>query len=107
MIITQSTPFTSEQIEQQNDEIKLLIGSLSNDLFRVATLTQRGSQTGAQRFLLEAKRWAQPLKDKDIPSYIVNIATDITNRDEKDISIESAERYLMYGILLQNYALHA
>lgn len=85
----------------------MLIGSLSNDLFRVASLVQRGSQTGAQRFLLEAKRWAEPLKDKDIPFYIIDIANDITIRDEKDISIELAERYLMYGILLQNYALHA
>lgn len=32
---------------------KLLVGSLSNDLFRVATLAQRG----ARRFLMEAKRW--------------------------------------------------
>jgi len=89
------------------NDTKMLIGSLSNDLFRVATLTQRGSLKGAQRFLLEAKRWAEPLKDKNIPPYIAKIACEIFERDEKDISIESAERYLMYGILLQNYTLHS
>lgn len=31
-------------------ETQLLIGSLSNDLLRVATMIQRGSHTGALRF---------------------------------------------------------
>lgn len=84
----------------------MLIGSLSNDLFRVASLSQRGSTQAAQRFLLEAKRWAKPLKEHKIAPYIAKIASDITERNENDISIESAEKYLMYGILLQNYSLH-
>lgn len=65
MIITKSEPFTKEEIEKlkEKNETKLLVGSLSNDLFRVATLAQRGS-------------------------------------------LEAAERYLMYGVLLQNYTLH-
>ena len=80
-----------------------LIGSLSNDLFRVATLSQRGSIRAAQRFLLEAKRWARVLKDREVAPYIMHIADDVSSRDAKDTSLESAERYLMYGILLQNY----
>lgn len=88
------------------NDTKTLVGSLSNDLFRVATLTQRGSLIGAQRFLLEAKRWATQMKDVNLPPYIAKIAHDIFHRNEKDVSIESAERYLMYGVLLQNYTLH-
>lgn len=39
----------------------LLAGSPSNDLFRVVSLQQRGSEKAAQRFLAESKRWAEPL----------------------------------------------
>lgn len=85
----------------------MLIGSLSNDLFRVASLSQRGSSQAAQKFLIEAKRWALPLKNHTTPKYISNIVRDISSRTDSDISLASAEKYLMYGILLQNYTLHA
>lgn len=84
----------------------MLAGSLSNDLFRVASLVQRGSTQAASRFLKEAKRWSQPLQSGAVSPYIQNIAQDILNRDLSDISLESAEKYLMYGVLLQNFTLH-
>ena len=84
----------------------LLVGSLSNDLFRTASLSQRGSTKAAARFLKEAQRWANELKNHDVAEYIVKIAADVSNRVDDDISLSSAERYLMYGVLLQNYALH-
>lgn len=87
-------------------EVQMNVGSLSNDLFRVAKLAYRGSDKAAQRFLQEAKRWSAPLQQSDAKKYITDIARDISLRDDNDISIESAERYLMYGVLLQNYALH-
>lgn len=87
-------------------DTRLLVGSLSNDLFRVATLTQRGSLEVAARFLGEAQRWAEPLSKQPVDAYIVEIARDVTKRKEDALSIELAERYLMYGVLLQNYALH-
>lgn len=87
-------------------DTKLLAGSLSNDLFRVANLYQRGSTQAAKRFLKEAKRWSLQLKDSNCEAYIINIAEDISNRDKDDISEKTAELYLMYGILLQNYCLH-
>lgn len=93
-------------MNENNSDILMLIGSLSNDLFRVASLSQRGSKQAAERFLLEAKRWAEPLVDKKIAPYIVGIAQDISKRNTHDIELESAERYLMYGVLLQNYSLH-
>ncbi|MBU0978483.1 MAG: hypothetical protein ABIJ03_00660 [Patescibacteria group bacterium] len=86
-------------------DTQLLVGSLSSDLFRVASLTQRGSTKAASRFLLEAKRWSEPLQKLNIAPYILNIAQDISSRDVADISMETAEKYLMYGVLLQNYAL--
>ncbi|KUK79857.1 MAG: hypothetical protein XD95_0071 [Microgenomates bacterium 39_7] len=88
-------------------EIKMLVGSLSNDLFRVASLAQRGSTKAAIRFLKEAKRWSKDLQEKPTATYINKIAKDISSRDKDDISEESAEQYLMYGILLQNYSLHS
>lgn len=87
-------------------DTQLLVGSLSNDLFRVASLVQRGSTKAASRFLTEAKRWANELQSKDVDEYIAALAVDISRRDSTDLSLASAERYLMYGVLLQNYALH-
>ncbi len=84
-----------------------LIGALSNDLMRVASLSHSGSIVGAQRFLLEAKRWAEPLKDLPIAPHIRNIAQHISDKNDGLISQKEAELYLMYGVLLQNYALHA
>jgi hypothetical protein len=89
------------------DQTKMLVGSLSNDLFRVASLSQRGSNKAASRFLREAQRWSKDLQNQDVKGYIVNLAKDISSRDSDDISLAAAEKYLMYGILLQNYALHS
>lgn len=87
-----------------NDTL-LLVGSLSNDLFRVATLAQRGSTRSAVRFLHEAKRWSVPLENAAEARYIRKIAAEVSLQTD-EISMELAERYLMYGVLLQNYALH-
>lgn len=84
----------------------LLVGSLSNDLFRIANLAQRGNAKGASQFLTEAKRWAKPLKSASVKPYIQAIATDINREPDSEITLARAERFLMYGILLQNYALH-
>jgi hypothetical protein len=86
-------------------DTQLLVGSLSNDLFRVASLAQRGSTDAAQRFMKEARRWATPLQSHAVPGYISNIAKKVSTQDG-EITMEKAERYLMYGVLLQNYCLH-
>jgi hypothetical protein len=86
---------------------QMLVGSLSNDMFRVASLAQRGSHKAASRFLSEAQRWSKDLQNDNVADYIVKLSADISSRDITDISLSSAERYLMYGVLLQNYALHA
>ncbi|MBI5358230.1 hypothetical protein HZB69_01200 [Candidatus Amesbacteria bacterium] len=86
---------------------KLLVGSLSNDLFRVATLRQRGANKAASRFLVEAKRWAEPLLTQLDKVYLKSIANKVLNSDPVNITLVDAEYYLMYGVLLQNHALHS
>jgi hypothetical protein len=85
-------------------DTQLLVGSLSNDLFRVASLTQRGSLVAAARFLEEAKRWSVPIQKHKVKQYILNIAQIISSKQKEDLSLELAEQCLMYGVLLQNYA---
>lgn len=85
---------------------KLLVGSLSNDLFRVASLKQRGANKAAPRFLQEAKKWAEPLATQSDREYIRKIAKRVVAAEVTNISLAEAELYLMFGILLQNHALH-
>ncbi len=88
-------------------DTSLLAGSLSNDLFRVVNLQQRGSMLAAQRFLQEAKRWSGPLAKKADKKYIRTIAEHINLADpEETMSMAEIEKYLMFGVLLQNYTLH-
>lgn len=88
------------------NDSKLLIGSLSNELFRVANFAQKGSAGAANRFLIEAKRWSTPLQTYPIKNYILISPKTSQIPQIKIISLEDAEKYLMYDILLQNYALH-
>lgn len=88
------------------NDTKLLIGSLSNDLYRVATLSHRGS-SGAERFFDESKRWTAELATHQLKPYIRNILSDLSSsRYTYETLRDNAETFLMYSILLQNYALH-
>lgn len=84
----------------------MLIGSLANDLYRVASLTQRGSLKAANRFWQESKRWILELSNQKLANYIKDIILDLESDHDTNISEEKAEKLLMYGVLLQNYALH-
>ena len=84
----------------------MLIGSLSNDLLRVANLTYRGSNTAATKFISESQRWAQELMKHDTKPYINKIINDIEALSKKKIDLELADKYLMYSTLLQNYSLY-
>lgn len=87
---------------------KMLIGSLSNDLYRVASLTQSGSTKAASRFLIESKKWATELElhQQEFARYIKKIITDLNhNIATNDISEKEAEKLLMYSVLLQNYSI--
>ncbi|MFH1970943.1 MAG: hypothetical protein ABIJ05_00970 [Patescibacteria group bacterium] len=84
---------------------QILIGSLSNDLFRVASCTVNGSIKNASRFTQEAKRWAVPLQKQKVAEHIKKIAQEVSSFTDDEVTLEQAERCLMYGILLQNYVL--
>jgi len=87
-------------------ETKMLIGSLSNDLFRVASLSQRGSYQAAEKFLTEALRWAKQLSQAQLKPYIKKIIADLSSQNHDLHSLAKSEQFLTYSILLQNYALH-
>lgn len=101
MIITTDKPYSAAEIEQ----LKQIIGALSNDLYRTACMIQRGSKAGAQRFATEAEKWAQALPETEVKPYIRKIVLDVKG-NHKRLDMNLAEKYLMYSILLQNYTLH-
>lgn len=86
---------------------QILIGSLSNDLLRVANMVVRGSDKGAMRFFIEAQKWNTELKNHKLKPYIQKIIADVDNeKNENILDMAKAEKYLMYSILLQNYSVH-
>lgn len=87
-------------------ETKMLIGSLSNDLSRVATMIYRKSST-AEIFFHEMFRWVKKLDTASLKPYIQGILLDIKSHEQNLQHTQArAETYLMYSILLQNYSLH-
>lgn len=83
----------------------MLVGSLSNDLYRVASLIQRGSDKAAQRFFEESRKWSDELLKQDIKQYIKDIINDLQGDNFSELTLDNAEDILMYSILLQNYSL--
>ncbi len=88
-------------------ETKLLIGSLSSDLYRIANFAGRGSYPAANRFFQEAKKWSAELAHTNTKAHIQKIIIDINTDTSGVDSLEKAEKFLMYSVLLQNYALHS
>lgn len=87
-------------------DTKLLIGSLSNDLLRVATMIH-GKSPAAEVFFREIFRWVHALDKASVKPYIQTILADLqSHEDNPQFTDDRAETYLMYSVLLQNYALH-
>ncbi len=84
----------------------LLIGSLSNDLLRVANLVERGSQKAALNFWKSGQEWTKELLNYENKPYIRRILVDVMNDNFSAADKVKAEKYLMQSILLQNAALH-
>jgi uncharacterized protein YfaS (alpha-2-macroglobulin family) len=84
---------------------KMLIGSLSNDLNRVANLSYRGSVKAAQNFWLQAQRWIADLQFQKNKPYINNIIASLAQEEFDPTDKAQAEKNLMYSIILQNYTL--
>jgi len=88
------------------NEQLLLIGSLSNDLLRVANSIQRGSTKTAQNFWRSGQKWLADLRQYPNKPYIQKILLDLATDDFSPTDQIKAEKYLMQSILLQNVALH-
>lgn len=87
-------------------ETKMLIGSLSNDLSRVANMMYKKSPS-AETFFHEMFRWIKQLEPVSVKPYIRDILSDIKSHERNpEFSQKRAETYLMYSILLQNFSLH-
>ena len=86
---------------------EMLIGSLSNDLYRVANLVGRGSEKAAHQFWLESRRCSEELLSHDLEEYIHNIILELESDQSTKLSRAKAEKLLMYSVLLQNYVLHS
>lgn len=87
-------------------ETKVLIGSLSNDLSRVANMLHRKSPS-AETFFHEMYRWVNAIDTTSVKPYIQSILSDLKSHEHHPEQSEGrAETYLMYSILLQNYTLH-
>lgn len=84
----------------------LLIGSLSNDLLRVANSIERGSVRSAQNFWNQGQLWLKDLLQYQNKPYIQKLLLDLKNDNFSPTDKIKAEKYLMQSILLQNATLH-
>jgi hypothetical protein len=82
-------------------DTKVLLGAISNDLFRIANYTHKNSINNALIFANEANKSIEKVKDHNYPQYLKSILIELN--EFKDIKQELADKYLMSGILLQNY----
>lgn len=78
---------------------KFILESIASDLKRVALGLYRGSDTVAQRFLIEALKRKNELDAKEIAPYIKKLKNNL----DKKMTPDDA---LMYSTLIQNYTQH-
>ncbi len=82
----------------------LTLGALSNDLYRVAILLNRGSQTGAERFRTESDKRLSEIQTDGLKPYLKKIISQVKSMNRHpDLDPYLADDYLMYSIQLQNY----
>ena len=88
------------------NEQLLLIGSLSNDLLRVAKSIERGSIKSAEKFWQQGQIWLKDLIRYNNKPYINKLLLNLQNDHFSPTDKNKAEKYLVQSILLQNAALH-
>lgn len=85
-------------------ENKIIIESLSMDLYRVAIGLHRNSHKMAQRFSDEARALCLEIKQSEIRPYFVKVLGKIQNILSGPFGNRTAEDILMYSIICKNYA---
>jgi len=83
----------------------IVLSSMAMDIKRVALGYYRGSYKMADKFLQEALKRKNELDQKTIKPYLLNIFNKIENSLSEKNDLEKADRFLMYGTLVQNYVL--
>ncbi len=81
---------------------KIALESMSMDLLRVALGVHRGSYKMASRFFTEALKRNSEIDNKNLRPYFVRLLHKISTHREDDLK-NSAEDFLMYSVLVQNY----
>lgn len=89
------------------EENILAIGSIAQDLKRVASFIGRGSTTGAHRFLQEAKNRLDTVDTTQLPVYVITYIEAVKDLNETESPSELAEKSLTIGCILQNAAVAA
>lgn len=103
MIITKLTPYTKEEIVKRKNDQKVIIGSLSMDLKRVALGYYRGSENMARRFVQEALKRNDEIKISEVKPYLkkfIKALPEMLNQEDKQ---KLAEDALTYSVIFQNY----
>ena len=85
---------------------KIVIGSLSMDLKRVAIGYYNGSEKTAKRFSKEALKRKEEVEVKTVKPYIKELLVSLPKILRQKDNQKIAEDSLMYSTLLQNYATH-
>ncbi|MBI5044544.1 MAG: hypothetical protein HZC02_01330 [Candidatus Levybacteria bacterium] len=84
---------------------KVILGSISMDLKRVAMGYFRGSHTTADRFLLEAQRRKDEIDSEKLSPYLQRLFKSLDKLSLENDLDKKAEDALMYSTLFQNAAL--
>ena len=80
---------------------QLAISSLAMDLKRVALGYYRGSERTAERFVAEALKRKEEIKE--VPPYLEKILTSLPQKLSQKDKSRLAEDALMYSTIFQNY----
>ena len=86
-------------------DTKMLIGSLSNDLYRVATSIKRGSYQTAKVFWQESKKRSNELAKHELKKDVLDIINYLNSTPNLETSTKESEKLLKYSAVLQNYSL--
>lgn len=85
---------------------KVILESLSMDLFRVAVGYHRGSTKMAQRFKEESLKRIFEVEQEDVKPYMQRILKQLAVLLKKNSTDQVAEDALMYSTLIRNYCLN-
>jgi hypothetical protein len=85
---------------------QILLGSLSQDLFRIANFIHTHSKRSANRFWQEQKRWLKELEKEKLAPYLLKIIHELKALDFDATSLAQGEKLLTYGVIIQSLACH-